>query len=103
MLESIRQNWRAFRHDSPGQRFARRYEKRRRARRGRHFTGLLFAAAGLLLAVAGLFFMAVPGPGIPIFLAGAALVAGESLHVARLLDRFELWVRRQWRRRKSSS
>jgi hypothetical protein len=52
-----------------------------------------------LLCAVGLFFMAVPGPRIPILLAGAALIAGESLGMARLLDRTELRLRRFLRSR----
>jgi len=46
----------------------------------------------------GLFFMAVPGPGIPIFAVGLALLAQESAALARALDRAEIKLRRLWRR-----
>jgi hypothetical protein len=44
------------------------------------------------------FFLAVPGPGIPILAVGLALVAQESKTTARLLDRAEIRLRRQWKR-----
>ncbi|HET9351832.1 MAG TPA: PGPGW domain-containing protein, partial [Burkholderiales bacterium] len=54
--------------------------------------------AGIALALVGVFFMAVPGPGIPILVIGLALVAQESAAMARLLDRTELRLRRLWKR-----
>jgi len=54
---------------------------------------------GALLCLVGLFFIAVPGPGIPILALGAALIAQQSLGTARLLDRTELSLRRLVRNR----
>jgi hypothetical protein len=54
--------------------------------------------AGIGLTVVGTFFLAVPGPGIPILAVGLALVAQESASTARLLDRAEIRIRRRWRR-----
>jgi drug/metabolite transporter (DMT)-like permease len=53
---------------------------------------------GIVLALVGIFFMAVPGPGIPILAIGLALVAQESATMARLLDRTEIRLRRLWKR-----
>lgn len=60
--------------------------------------------AGALVMAAGLVFLAIPGPGLVVLGAGFALVARESLWVARMLDRLELAVRplflrlrRRWR------
>lgn len=51
----------------------------------------------------GLAFCVLPGPGFPFVIVGAALLAGESLLVARPMDWSELrirkvlgWMRRQW-------
>lgn len=50
-------------------------------------------AAGAVILFAGLVMLITPGPGwLTIFL-GAAILAEESLIMARALDRLELWVR----------
>lgn len=84
--------WRELWRDAPGRRFARRYERLRgqaRGRAGRVLRGLL----GMVLVAVGIVFMPLPGPGFVPVLVGAALLAGESLRVARWLDRAELRVR----------
>lgn len=79
---------------APGDRFQARYRRRRREKGGA-WKRYAFVCVGVLLSLVGLFFMAVPGPGIPILAVGLALVAQESAVMARLLDRAELWVRRK--------
>lgn len=54
----------------------------------------------VLAIVAGLIMLVLPGPGLLVMIAGAALLAEESLFTARLLDRFELWMRRRFARAK---
>jgi len=49
--------------------------------------------AGLMLIVAGAVMLVTPGPGVPILLLGAMLIAGESRRAALALDRLELAVR----------
>jgi hypothetical protein len=87
-------------HSLPGRRFQERY-RRRRQERGSLWKRGVFVCGGIVLALAGLFFMAVPGPGIPILAVGLALVAQESAVMARLLDRTEVRLRRWWKRRRS--
>ena len=43
-------------------------------------------AVGLLTMLAGLVLLFIPGPGLLVLFAGAALVARESLWFCRLLD-----------------
>ena len=79
---------------SPGRRFQERYRRRRGDsawKRGG------FVCAGILLTLIGIFFLAVPGPGIPILLVGLALLAQTSATVARGLDRAEVKLRRWWK------
>jgi hypothetical protein len=52
----------------------------------------------VLLSLVGVFFLAVPGPGIPILAVGLALIAQESAALARWLDRAELRLRRWWKK-----
>lgn len=47
--------------------------------------------------IVGVALLVLPGPGIPPLLLGGALLAGESLTVARWLDSVELKIR-NWRK-----
>ena len=47
-------------------------------------------ALGVALLLGGLILMVVPGPGIPVLLLGAALIAQESARVARMMDKLEV-------------
>ncbi len=89
--------WDRFVHAAPGRRFQERYQ-RMREEKGSAWKRCLVVCVGILLLLVGLFFMAVPGPGIPIFAVGLALVAQESATLARALDRAELRLRRLWKR-----
>jgi hypothetical protein len=98
MIESVRQfawrHWRRFSQGRPGKRFQERY--RRRQERGHGQWGVrrvLNLSLGVLIvavsAVGGL----LPGPGWGTAIIGFALIAGEFLPAARLLDRAELELR----------
>jgi hypothetical protein len=84
-------------HSSPGRRFQKRYRRKTSSERGR-LARWACILAGIGLTTVGVFFLAVPGPGIPILAVGLALVAQESKTMARLLDRAEIRLRRQWKR-----
>jgi hypothetical protein len=83
---------RSLAHSPPGQRFQDRYQRRSRSERGR-LARCTAASAGVVLTVLGIFFLFVPGPGIPILAVGLALIAQESAGAARFLDRAELRIR----------
>ena len=89
--------WDRFVHAAPGRRFQERYQ-RMQEQKGSVWKRCAFICGGILLCLVGLFFMAVPGPGIPIFAVGLALIAQESEAVARVLDRAEIRLRRWWKR-----
>jgi hypothetical protein len=91
------QAWDRFVHSTPGRRFQERY-RRMREQKGSAWKRGLFVIAGVALAAIGVCFLVVPGPGIPILAVGMALVAQESVTLARLLDRAELKLRRIWKR-----
>ena len=90
MLSAIKQRWREFKKAKPGERFEARYERRRGA------DGLarkiLMIAGGIALIIVGVLFLAIPGPGIPILLIGAGMLAQESRSAARALDSMELAI-----------
>ena len=89
------QIWDRFVHAKPGQRFQERY-RRMQERKGSAWKRCAAVCSGVLLVLVGLFFCAVPGPGIPILAVGLALIAQESKTLARLLDQTELKLRRIW-------
>jgi uncharacterized membrane protein HdeD (DUF308 family) len=86
-----------FAHSTPGRRFQERYQ-RKRQEKGSAWKRCAFVCVGVLLTLVGTFFLAVPGPGIPILLIGLGLIAGESAVMARFLDRAELRIRGWWKR-----
>nr|CAA9251848.1 hypothetical protein AVDCRST_MAG63-1956 [uncultured Armatimonadetes bacterium] len=94
MRERIQAAWESFRACAPGTRCQERYWRRREAggRAGtvrRVFGGLAVVALGVVL-------IPLPGPGGLIILFGLALVGGEVLPLARLLDWAEVWARAVW-------
>lgn len=89
--------WDRFVHAKPGRRFQDRY-RRMREGKGSTWKRCVVFCGGILLSLVGLFFMAVPGPGIPILAVGLALLAQESAALARTLDRAEIKLRRLWKR-----
>ena len=93
MFATLREHWRELKASPPGERFKVRYE-RRRTRSGGRTRKLLMLAAGAVLVMVGIVFLAIPGPGIPVLVVGAAMMAQESLPAARTLDWLELSIRR---------
>lgn len=90
----VERQWHVFAHDKPGERFVNLHKRRQEQRQGSFSWGrILFLGAGLLLIIAGLFFMAVPGPGLPVLVTGLGLMGSESLFLARWLD----WTERKLR------
>ena len=86
------QHLRELRNSAPGQRFQELYQRRQATR-----NSLLRRQASLALAaivlIAGIFMLALPGPGWLTILLGAGLLARESILAARGLDWLELKTR----------
>ena len=98
MIESVRRyawrHWRNFSRGRPGKRFQERYRRRQETGHGQWgVRRVLYLSLGVLIvavsAVGGL----LPGPGWGTAIIGFALIAGEFLPAARLLDRAELALR----------
>jgi len=100
MLHHLRKAWRELKTAPPGRRFQARYERTRDSRRGMLRKWAL-VAGGALLALVGVVFLPLPGPGMLIIAAGALLIAQASRVAARMLDALELRVRRLVRREPS--
>jgi Putative transmembrane protein (PGPGW) len=85
MLTGLRQRIRSFLAPPRGTRFRRWHRSRRQQpHRLRSIAGIV---GGLILIPLGVAMLVLPGPGLLVLLFAAALIAGESLVVARLLDR----------------
>ena len=54
---------------------------------------ICYVAFGVAIALGSLLLAPLPGPGWGTFFVGLGIVAGEVLHVARLLDRGEVKLR----------
>jgi hypothetical protein len=98
MIESVRRyawrHWRDFSRGRPGKRFQERFRRRQEQGHGQWgVRRVLYLSLGVLIvavsAVGGL----LPGPGWGTAIIGFALIAGEFLPAARLLDRAELALR----------
>lgn len=96
-MHSLREQWRDLRKAPAGQRFRRRYE-RRAAERHTPIARISWSALAVLLILAGIIALPLPGPGVVVIAAGLALLAQESLTVAKLCDRAELAIRKRIRR-----
>jgi hypothetical protein len=97
-LAKLESQWKAFKHDEPGQRFE--HQRQRMKQEGR---GLLVATTviGSFLVAAGIVMLFIPGPGILVSIFGLALIAGVSERLARVMDRIEPAARRAGRRAKA--
>jgi hypothetical protein len=93
MFAHLKQQWQALMTGKPGTRFQQYHLRRHYAGRGR-LRKLLVMTAGTVFFAAGIFFLAAPGPGLILLLAGASLIAEESYLAARAFDRIELWLLR---------
>src|SRR5688500_8188394 len=92
MLDGIKKYWRGLKAGQPGKRFQQQYKKQ-------HATGttpwhkVLFLGGGVLIMLAGIFFLPAPGPGWVIIFIGAGMVAQDSERAAKILDWCELRIR----------
>ncbi|MGH8042208.1 MAG: hypothetical protein ACREPN_09215 [Rudaea sp.] len=96
MFARLRRHLRAFLNARSGTRF--RAHHRRVKARPHVVRTTLMIAAGIVLILLGVVLLFLPGPGLLIGALGALLIAGESLIVARLLDRADFWAVRWFRR-----
>lgn len=102
----FREHWREIKRGRPGHRFQARYARtQRRKRPARIAHRIIFLIAGVLALAIGGLLAVFPGPAIPFFFLGGALLATESRVMARLMDWSELrlravaaWAAKRWRR-----
>jgi uncharacterized protein (TIGR02611 family) len=104
MFRKLKQEWAILARSAPGKRFQNRYH-RRKNRRGSAIVRVLYLAVGITLFAFGLVLLLAPGPGFLVIFLGGAMIAEESLLVARALDWAELrlrallaWMQRAWKK-----
>lgn len=94
MFKEWKQQWQAFKKSRPGSRFRDRYERSRQTRSSKPaFLRFLQPVIALLLVAAGVVFCAIPGPGVPLLIIGAGLLADEWRPLAQALDWLEVRIR----------
>ena len=92
MIGRAKRSWRLFKSSKPGDRFQVRYYYRKQRGPGR-LSRILNIVVGSALVIFSAFFGWAPGPGLVTFVIGLAMVGGEFLAVARLLDWAEVRLR----------
>ena len=102
MLRRLKTLWKRLETLEPGRRFQTFHREQRD--KPPAVKAAFFAVAIACFAV-GLVFVLIPGPAILFFALGGALLATQSLRVARVLDATEIWgrktldsIRERWRR-----
>jgi hypothetical protein len=104
MFKKLRHEWSQLKRGKPGSRFQGQFDRNQREKKSN--IGRVFrVVAGVVLLPVGLFFLAVPGPGLVIIALGAVLIAREFGFAARFLDAIEVrgrkiitWTLRRWKR-----
>jgi hypothetical protein len=94
LIARLKKRWRKIKNIPPGKRFQERYYYRQNKRIHRtKLKKMIIMMLGLFVILFGVFLWFVPGPGWLTILAGATIMAGESLIVARCLDWLEVKIR----------
>lgn len=103
MFRTLKARWRTFVSVPRGERFQAHHRRSHRPDAPRWARVAAIAAAVVLMAI-GVVMIVLPGPGLLVILAGAAMLAGESLLVARAMDRVDFHAQRllaRWQRKRS--
>ena len=95
MIRSLKGDWEEFKESRRGERFKDRY-RRRQQKQGHIVKRVVLVVVGSVLAVGSLLTAPLPGPGFATVFIGLAILAGELLPAARLLDWSEVRLRQLW-------
>ena len=88
-MSSLKETWRRFKVAEPGTRFEKQYQANQRARHAKWVRPVVILL-GIAVTLIGLVALPAPGPGTLVIAAGGALLARESLWIARRLDDVEV-------------
>ena len=95
---TLRDHFREVSRGRPGHRFREYYERSKRDRKSGAAKDRIFRiVAAVVMFAIGLVLVFIPGPAVLFFFLGGALLASESLFVARAMDWLEVRVRAVWR------
>ncbi|MDB6167411.1 MAG: hypothetical protein JWM88_275 [Verrucomicrobia bacterium] len=104
MFQSLTRQWRGMLHGAPGRRFRESYAAARK-KPPPLWQRLFCFGLALVAFVLGLAFAILPGPASIFFVVSGALLAAESLALARFLDWGEMrlrvlahWANAHWKR-----
>jgi hypothetical protein len=95
LLARVKRAWRHLKELPPG----RRFQTLHRRHQGGHrspLTRIWVITAGVVIIAVGVIALPAPGPGFLVIGLGGALLARESLAVARVMDWLEVRARRAW-------
>jgi uncharacterized protein (TIGR02611 family) len=95
MIGRLKGDWEEFKESKPGERFKERYHRRQQSP-GHTVKRILLVILGSVIALGSLFTAPLPGPGFATVFLGLAILAGELLPAARLLDWSEVRLRQLW-------
>ncbi len=95
MIGRLKGDWEEFKESKPGERFKERY-RRRQQMPGHAAKRILLVLLGSVIALGSLLTAPLPGPGFATVFLGLAILAGELLPAARLLDWSEVRLRQLW-------
>ena len=95
MIGRLKGDYEQFKESKPGERFKERYRRRQQSP-GHTAKRILLVILGSVIALGSLFTAPLPGPGFATVFLGLAILAGELLPAARLLDWSEVRLRQLW-------
>ena len=106
MFKELKSEWSQLKKGKPGSRFQEQYDRNRREQTSA-LGRVVRIVVGFLLFPVGVFFLAVPGPGLLVIAVGAVMIAREFRTAARALDVIEVrgrkafkWIRQRWQRKR---
>lgn len=97
MIKKLKDDWREFADDEPGQRFQNRYHRRRENEKSHILLRIFLITLGAVIALSSLVLAPLPGPGWGTVFIGLMILGGELLPAARFLDWAEVRLRRLWK------
>lgn len=95
MLERFKSQWNALKASRAGRRFRDRYERHQRSpSAAKHVWRVVRVLSAAGLVAVGVLFVFIPGPAIVFFFFAGALLATDSLPMAKALDWSEVRLRK---------